>query len=173
MRAKMDRNECGKRKVVILLTRYSDGLSSFLRCVTGKEYTHASISLENGVFYSFNYRGFCEETMEKHRRRGVSKSILFEFSVSEETYERIQRKLTYFIMHREELRYTRLGVFLCLLHIPFRWEKHFFCSQFVALMLEGSLEFPLCRAAALYLPGHFMEELGKSPFLRSVNYNVV
>ena len=63
------------KEITILLTRYSDWISSFVYHVAGHGYTHASLSLGGGIYYSFNYRGFCEETLEKHRRRGVEQSL--------------------------------------------------------------------------------------------------
>ncbi len=64
------------KEITILLTRYSDWISSFVYHIAGHGYTHASLGLGGGVYYSFNYRGFCEETLEKHRRRGGAESGL-------------------------------------------------------------------------------------------------
>lgn len=76
----------GNKAVVVLLTKYSDCISSFLYYIGGRGYTHVSISLDQGhSYYSFNYKGFCTETIEKHRRRGVSKSISYELAVSQKT----------------------------------------------------------------------------------------
>lgn len=164
------------KTVRILLTKYSDCISSFLYYIGGKGYTHASISLEDendNCYYSFNYKGFCVETIEKHRRRGVSKSISYELTVSQAGYERIQKRLQFFKEHTETLEYTRLGVIFCILHIPFCWKNHYFCSQFVADLLKNSDEIALKKPAALYLPNHFQLELEKSPYLAQVEYNVV
>lgn len=162
------------RTVMVLLTKYSDWTSSFLYYISGRGYTHVSISLDGGhSYYSFNYKGFCMETIEKHRRRGVSKSISYEITVSQETYQRMYEQLSYFIEHKNELYYTRLGVVLCLLKIPFRWKNHFFCSQFVAHLLKDANEIPLSRPTMLYLPNHFRKELESSPFLKEMRYNVV
>lgn len=164
----------GNKAVVVLLTKYSDCISSFLYYIGGKGYTHVSISLDQGSsYYSFNYKGFCMETIEKHRRRGVSKSISYELAVSQETYQQMEEQLSYFIEHKKELSYTRLGLALCLLKIPFQWKNHFFCSQFVAHILKIAEEIPLRRPSALYLPNHFREELEHCPSLKEMKYNVV
>ncbi|WP_122642776.1 hypothetical protein [Luxibacter massiliensis] len=165
----------GERNAVyILLTKYSDCISSFLYYIGGRGYTHASISLDGGkTYYSFNYRGFCTETLEKHRHRGVVKSVSYEINVSESDYERMREQLIYFIEHKEQFHYTRLGVAFCLLHIPFNWKNHFFCSQFVAYLLTVTEEITICRPAVLCLPNHFQRELEKSPFLKEIRYSVV
>lgn len=149
------------KKITVLLTKYSDWVSSFLYHAVGHSYTHASLGLEEepGVYYSFNYKGFCVETLEKHRRRGVEKSILCEVEISDEAYWRMKKQLLQFKEHRMELRYTRVGVAFCLLHLPFRWKGHYFCSQFVVEMLQNSGAVPMKKPAVLYLPNQIFSEL--------------
>ena len=96
-----------------------------------------------------------------------------ELTVSQAAYKRIQKRLQFFEEHAENLEYTRLGVFFCLLHIPLCWKNHYFCSQFVADLLKSSDEISLKKPAALYLPNHFRLELEKSPYLAQVRYHVV
>lgn len=152
------------KKITILLTKYSDWISNFVYHVAGKGYTHASLGLEEepGVYYSFNYKGFCVETLEKHRRRGVEQSMSCEVEVSDEAYRKLVEQIAWFKQHWEMFKYTRLGVAFCLLHIPFRWERHYFCSQFVAEQLKQSGAVALKRAAELYLPNQFKAELMQS-----------
>lgn len=163
------------KKITILLTKYSDWISSFVYHVAGKGYTHASLGLEEepGVYYSFNYKGFCVETLEKHRRRGVEQSMSCEVEVSDEAYRRLVEQISWFKQHREEFKYTRLGVAFCLLHIPFRWKQHYFCSQFVAEQLIRSGAVALNRAAELYLPNHFWPELMQTRQLLGVRTNPI
>lgn len=149
------------KKIVVLWTKYSDCISSFLYHVAGHGYTHASLGLEEepGVFYSFNYKGFCVETLEKHRRRGVEKSMLCEMEISEEAYQTMQEQIRQFEAHRAELSYTRIGVAFCLLRMPFRWKGHYFCSQFVADMLQSSGAVRMKKKPELYLPNQLFAEL--------------
>ena len=147
------------KEITILLTRYSDWISSFVYHVAGHGYTHASLSLGGGVYYSFNYRGFCEETLEKHRRRGVEQSLSCVLEVSDQAYQQLQDRIEAFQRRRGEYRYTRLGVVCCLLRIPFLWRRHYFCSQFVAEVLKQSAALPLARRAQLYLPNQLCQEL--------------
>lgn len=161
------------KEITILLTRYSDRISSFVYHVAGHGYTHASLGLGGGVYYSFNYRGFCEETLEKHRRRGVEQSLSCVLAVSDQAYQDIQARIETFQQRRAEYRYTRLGVVCCLLRIPFLWRRHYFCSQFVAEVLKQSAAFPLARRAQLYLPNHLCRELLSSSQLVRLQRNPV
>lgn len=161
------------KEITVLLTRYSDRISSFVYHVAGHGYTHASLGLGEGVYYSFNYQGFCEETLEKHRRRGVEQSLSCVLEVSDEAYQDIQAWIETFQQRRSEYRYTRLGVFCCLLRIPFLWRRHYFCSQFVAEALKQSAAFPLTRQAQLYLPNQLCQELVSSRQLVRLQRNPV
>lgn len=158
------------KTISILLTKYSDLISCFLYHVTGRGYTHASLGLEGeeGRFYSFNYKGFCVETLEKHRKRGIRKSRCYQFQVSEAVYDDIQRRIRDFELHREEYQYTRIGVLFAILHIPFHWKKHYICSQFVAELLIKSRAVSLRRKASVYLPNQFPRELEQLPQLSQV-----
>lgn len=161
------------KEITVLLTRYSDRISSFVYHVAGHGYTHASLGLGGEVYYSFNYWGFCEETLEKHRRRGVEQSLSCVLEVSDQAYQDIQARIETFQRRRAEYRYTRLGVVCCLLRIPFLWRRHYFCSQFVAEVLKQSAAFPLARRAQLYLPNHLCRELLASSQLVRLQRNPV
>lgn len=152
------------KTVTVLLTKYSDFASRLVAIISGSGYTHASLALDDasGVYYSFNYRGFCTETLEKHRRRGVVKSAAFQVRVSDAAYERLAQMLVLFLSRQGSLRYTRLGAFCCAFGIPFRWKRHYFCSQFVAELLENSGAVPLKRPPELFLPSHFCKDLAES-----------
>lgn len=126
------------KEIMILLTKYSDWISSMVYHFCGKGYTHVSIALEDEpeTYYSFNYRGFAIETLEKHRRRGVNYSRCYRIQIPD--------------------RYTRFGVLCCALHIPLHWKRHYFCSQFVAELLEHSGAVALTKSSSLFLPNHFI-----------------
>jgi len=163
------------KSVTILLTKYSDCISTILYQIGGHGYTHASLSLEENenVYYSFNYRGFCIETPEKHRRRGVKKSLSCRIEVSDTSYENIKAALSYFESEQGALRYTRFGVLCCILRLPFHWRGHYFCSQFVAELLTRSGAVKLKKLPELYLPNNLARELSQSGRLSALQYNPI
>lgn len=68
------------KTVTILLTKYSGVVSTLVYYLCSRGYTHASISLDGGeVYYIFNYHGFCKETLDKHRYRGVKRASFINF----------------------------------------------------------------------------------------------
>jgi hypothetical protein len=133
------------RKVItVLLTRYYSTFSSFIYWTSGRGYTHASLSLDEAdeEFYSFNFKGFCKERPRKHKRRS-GKSICYRLLISKECYETIKDRIEAMERKKGEWSYSRLGVFFCLFHIPYKRDKHYFCSQFVAEMLSLSKDIVL------------------------------
>lgn len=161
------------KTISILLTKYSDFTSCLLYHIAGHGYTHASLGLDetDGEFYSFNYKGFCVETLEKHRRRGVNKSMCYQLKIQDEAYQDISQRVKAFEQQRVKYQYTRLGVIFAILHIPFCWKNHYICSQFVAELLIKSGAVPLRRNASLYLPNQLRSELEKQPQLFQVIHN--
>ncbi|MBQ8144635.1 MAG: hypothetical protein IJ452_06655 [Butyricicoccus sp.] len=148
-----------ERKILILLTRYPDVGSRLIEIFTGTYFTHASIGLDEDVntFYSFNYKGFAVEKVERFARlKGKGYPCqLYELPVDEKTYRAMKQVLHGFVEHKNRFRYTRFGVAMCLLRIPYRRNGRFFCSQFVAEVLHRAQVVRLKKASTLYLPCDF------------------
>ncbi|MBO5486294.1 MAG: hypothetical protein J5988_05110 [Eubacterium sp.] len=167
-------NENRKRTITVLLTRYCSTFSNFIYWVTGRGYTHASLALNDGeeFFYSFNFKGFRHEYPGRHIHKCV-KSICYKLEVSEEAFEKIRKQIEEMEQNREKLHYSRLGVLLCLLHIPFKMENGYFCSQFVMEMLQLSGSIVLEKSPSLYLPNQLPEILGRCGCLKEIICNPV
>ena len=163
------------KQISILLTKYSDWTSRLIHWMSGRGYTHSSIALEDSPerYFSFNHRGFTEETLEKHRRHGVRQSRCYQIQVSDEVYAALESRIQWFLTHRTRFRYSRFGVCCCLLHIPFRRKDQYFCSQFVAELLADSGAVSLSRNPTLFQPNHFIELLEHQPCCVRIVENVV
>lgn len=152
-----------ERTIHILLTRSGTWFSHLIHFATQDSYTHASIGLDgpSGPFYSFarKYRrlalpaGLVKEQVTIHRR--AVPCCLYELNVSEETYLHLRLQLRTMYAQREEYHYSVLGVFACWLNLPLQRQHHYFCSQFVAGLLEscGAVELP--KPPTLLRPADF------------------
>ena len=132
-----------KKKIYILLTRFPDNGSRAVSFFSGGAYPHASIGLEEDMntFYSFITKGFIIESVARYLKpdRAPFPCQLYELEVSPRVYNRVKEILTYFIEFKDLLHYTRWGVTLSLLHIPYKRNRFgFFCTQFVAYVLQNS-----------------------------------
>ena len=163
--------EENKRIITVLLTRYYSTFSDFIYWISGRGYTHASLSLDDkgGVYYSFNFKGFRREHPGRSRRK-CGKSVSFRLEIPGESFERIKNRLEEMERNSETLHYSRLSLFLCLLHIPCKIENHYFCSQFVAEMLELAGNIRLDKKPSLYLPNHLPEVLRHQRCLKEIIY---
>lgn len=149
------------KTVSILFTQQHDWFSKFLVKIFGHRYSHVSLSLEEdrSEFYSFNIRGFVRETFEKFRRHNIRNSTLYEIEVTDDAYESMRKKILTFKTRCTEMKYSFLGIALCLFQIPLHFNKMYFCSEFVAEILSDSHAIPLHKQSALYLPDHLRTEL--------------
>lgn len=164
------------KTITILLTRYSDLFSSFLYAISNRGYTHASLSLdeEDEFFYSFCYKGFCIERPKKRVSRKRKKgSACIRLQIQEKEYELLKKYVEEFIDNKGKYHYSRLGVILCLLQIPHKFKRHYFCSQFVAEMLSVISTIQLKKDASLYLPHDLMKELSMVSSQRQIAYDVI
>lgn len=148
------------KTVTILLTKYSDFFGRLLRGINGRGYSHASISIDEKeeIFYSFNFKGFAIEKPKKYiPKKKVPGSLYIRIQIPEKAYEIIKNEIYQFVNERENYTYSKLGVVLCVLRIPHKFKKRYFCSQFVAELLKKSGAVQLQKNESLYLPNHFIQ----------------
>ncbi|MBQ9701247.1 MAG: hypothetical protein IJV71_11595 [Lachnospiraceae bacterium] len=167
------------KTVTILLTKYSDWLGRFISKINKNGeagYSHASICLDEDdeTFYSFNAKGFAiEKPKERTPRLRMPGSLAIRFQVPEHIHQKMQELIDRFVAAREQYTYSGRGVFLCLLHIPHKFEKRYFCSQFVAEVLERAGAAKLNRRKSLFLPNHFLKDIEALFSKKQLAYNVV
>lgn len=157
-----------ERTVYILLTRSGTWFSRLIHLATQDSYTHASIGLDGptGPFYSFARKyehfalpaGLVEEQVTAHRR--MVPCCLYELKVSEDTYFRLRRRLRTMYARREEYGYNLLGTLTCYFNLSLRRRHHYFCSQFVADLLEESGALDLPKPPTLLRPADFCQVKG-------------
>lgn len=151
--------------VYILLTRSGSCFSRLIHLATQDRYTHASIGLDgpSGPFYSFGRKyehfalpaGLVEEQVTPGRT--AVPCCLYALPVDEDTYLRLRVRLRHMYAQREIYRYSLLGALACWFQFPLQRSRHYFCSQFVAALLQdcGAVELPksptLLRPAELCL----------------------
>lgn len=156
---KLKRNRKTK-SIFVLLTRFDDGGSKLMSSFTGCYYTHASIGLEEDMntFYSFIYKGFIVEEITRYLKadREPFPCELYRIEVPSKVYKRVKKRLKAFVNARKKFSYSRFGLAMCLFGIPHKEEKkRYFCSHFVAEILNRCGAAIMKKRACLYLPGDF------------------
>lgn len=153
--------------VSIFMTRYHDILSNFLYYISGCGYTHVAIGFddESQNFYCFNYKGFRREHPFRRKRR-YGKSICYKLDVPAEQHARLKEIIEQMENSSIEWKYSMLGVILCLLGIRHKIRNAYFCSQFVAELMQRSGIMKWRKHSSLYLPNHMCREISAHTGLR-------
>lgn len=165
-----------ERTVYILLTRSGTWFSRLIRLATQDDYTHASIGLAgpDGPFYSFARKhphfalpaGLVEEQVSKIRC--AVPCCLYALTVSDQTYFRLQQRLTDMYRQRETYHYSIIGALACYFHLPLQRRYHYFCSQFVADLLEDCQAAELPKPPTLVRPADLCAIRGLTPVHRGL-----
>lgn len=147
------------RKIFVLLTQFPGFDSKALRWWTRFPYSHVSLGLDEDMntFYSFVVKGFIVEDISRYNRPGRMPfpCELYAFDVSEEVYQEVKAHMGTFVKKKASLSYTRLGLILTLVHIPWRLKNRYICSHFVAQTPQRCANLRLKKPSSLYLPKDF------------------
>lgn len=148
--------------IYILITKSSTCFSWLIHRMTSAPYTHASIGLEglHGEFYSFarKYTRLCLPAGLVKEHSGGPRTVpyqMYRLSVSRSAYLRVRERLGAMYGHRERYRYNLLGALSAFFNYPLCRRRSYFCSQFVADLLETSGALQLDKNAALIRPVDF------------------
>lgn len=151
------------RSVYILLTRTNTLFSRVIHLFTGDEFTHAAIGVAgaDGVFWGFGrkyprlpFPGAFRKECPWRFKHGAPCRV-YRVDVSEACYREICMILEHMSTMPEFYHYSILGVIACRLGIIYHRDRYFFCSQFVAWLLQesGAVELPVCPA--MFRPSDF------------------
>ena len=136
--------------IYILLTRSRSWFSRLIHLTTQDRYTHASIGLEGpaGPYYSFGGRnprfalpaGLVQEQLSLSWTCDAERipCCLLALKVDDRTFSRIWQRVRVMYVHKEQYHYNLLGVLSCCFALPLARQHHYFCSQFVADLLQSS-----------------------------------
>lgn len=138
------------REVYIVLTQTRTYFARLIKLYTKEPYAHASIAFDDDLeeMYSFArlkpnnpfITGFVEEDIES----GVfgqcveTTCSVYSLKVTTEQYDRLKDEIEVFKQNREKYSYNFLGLVGVMVNIPINSDRRYFCSQFVAYILERS-----------------------------------
>ncbi|OKP83025.1 hypothetical protein [Paenibacillus sp. P32E] len=136
--------------VYILLTNTGTLFTKLIQGYTKAPYNHASISFDRELteLYSFGRKnpsnplngGFVHEDLRTgtFSKYPNTTCVIYELHVSEREVEKMRRVLHIFIRSRQKYLYNMLGVIGIALKEPVEFSNSYFCSQFVAEILDRS-----------------------------------
>lgn len=136
------------KNIYIILTQSGTGVSKTLKFITKDTYNHASIALDSTLqeFYSFGRKkvnnplngGFIIETpfTAVFAKYSNTPCMVLELPLSNEQYNDMEELINTFIKNKENFKYAFLGLFLTDTFLNLSNPNKFFCSQFVAHVLN-------------------------------------
>lgn len=138
------------KKIYIVLTQTRTYPARAIRLYTNEPYAHASIAFDEDLeeMYSFARRGlynpFNAGFIREHIDKGVfarfknTTCCIYRLSISDEQFLRLRKLIDSFNSNKEAYSYNYLGLLAAAFNIPVRSKHKYFCSQFVAYVLEKS-----------------------------------
>jgi hypothetical protein len=135
------------RKVYVLLTDTGTVLGKIIKLYTRKPHNHASIVIDDqfNKVYSFGRRnprnpffaGFVEENIRGGLFRKADCAI-YCITITEKQFQKMNSKLRDMEENKENYRYSLIGLIAVALNLEMTRKNAFFCSHFVAAILEES-----------------------------------
>lgn len=146
----MKRRQADMRAIYILLTNTGTLFTKSIQSYTKAPYNHASIAFDRELteMYSFGRKnpsnplsgGFVKEDVRTgtYSKFPNTTCVIYELQVTERELEKMKRVLRFFIRTRGKYLYNLLGLFGVALNEPIEFSNSYFCSQFVAEVLQRS-----------------------------------
>lgn len=142
--------ECRCKNVYIVLTQTQTYPARVIHLYTNEPYAHASIAFDEELdeMYSFARRGiwnpFNAGFIEEDINNGIFAKFrsttcnIYRLKITEEQYIKLREEIEVFRKNKDDYSYNFLGLVAVALNIPVKNKQRYFCSQFVAYVLEQS-----------------------------------
>ncbi|MGM9642904.1 MAG: hypothetical protein ACI3XI_06815 [Eubacteriales bacterium] len=160
------------KNIYIVVSQTGTILSRILRVITHAEYCHASISLDERLeeMYSFGrvnpynpfWGGYVRESPDygTFRRFKHSRCVLLKFTVDDEKYEQIKRRLEDMYTHKDEYGYNYIGLCLAAFKKNHTTPHRFYCSEFVHYIFSEYLIYDKSALPKIVQPIDFYRTFG-------------
>ncbi|MFA5523945.1 MAG: hypothetical protein WDA24_06285 [Tissierellales bacterium] len=159
----------GKRKIYILLTNTGSIPTKIIKVYTKSPYNHVAISFTKDLrrFYSFGRKKYYNPLLGGFVVEGVDSKIykyfdettcsIFSLEVDWRIFRRMRRVIKEFEKEKDKYDYSFIGLLGVIANIPIEREYCYFCSQFVATVLEKSGLNLFNKPPGLVTPNDFLD----------------
>lgn len=175
-RKKNKNKEQKNRTVYIVLTLTQTYPARVIHLYTSEPYAHASIAFDEDLeeMYSFARRGiwnpFNAGFVEEDITNGIfgkytsTTCNIYQLKITESQYIKLRKEIEIFKCNKEDYSYNYLGLLGAAVNIPIQLGQRYFCSQFVAHILERSDIKIFSKECALVKPS----DIRLNPRLKSI-----
>ncbi|WP_026907805.1 hypothetical protein [Paucisalibacillus globulus] len=155
-----------ERTIYFIFTDTGTYLSRMINLYTNKPLNHVSIGFDHELkeVYSFGRinpknpfsGGFVREDIRGDFLRN-SKSAVYALSITEQEYISIRHHIKQFESRASDFKYNFIGLIAIPLKVEIHRKNAFFCSQFVATLMEDTESFKLPKKANFVTPADIRE----------------
>jgi hypothetical protein len=149
------------RKIYLVLTDTRTILTRLIQSYTKKPYNHSSIAFDSDLMevYSFGRKtaknpfigGFVKEDMQWVLFQQANCAI-YSLTITNDEYQKMNQHIQAIAANRKHYRYNFIGLFGVMLNRPIKRKNAFFCSQFVASVLQQCKAIDFEKNIALVKP---------------------
>lgn len=132
-------------KVFLVYSATNSLLSKSIKCYTKETYNHVSLAFDEHLdqIYSFGRKkitnpligGFVKENFGDPFFL-MSDCLIYSLEVSDDQYNKMLDLIQYFEKNQQLFQYNFLGLLALSINYEFKRENAYFCSEFVATILE-------------------------------------
>jgi hypothetical protein len=143
--------------------------AKLIKLCSKSKYSHVSISIDKNLnaLYSFGRKSPKNPLNGGFAIDGINEGIykvfkntyckIYKIMIDDEKYDRFMEILNYYLDNQDQYKYNFIGLITVLIHIPYRRENYYFCSQFVSEVLDKSEIYKFNKDFTLIKPNDFNE----------------
>jgi hypothetical protein len=149
-------------EIFIILSNTGTLFSRAIGMYTKAAYNHTSIGFDRELneLYSFGRKkpknpliaGFVRENL---RYFPNTRCCIYRLEVDDIEYSELRKEIERFEFEKERYRYNFIGLFGIVINYPIKRDYHYFCSQFVATVLDSSGTCSFQKDIGLVTPSDF------------------
>lgn len=144
------KGEVKMKKIYLVLAHTGTTLATIIKYYTKDEFSHVSIALDDELeeMYSFGrlnpynpfWGGFVHENIHKgtFKRFKNTKTEVYSLLVTDEQYEKIEKRILYFSHNKEKYKFNILGLACVSINKRILRKNTFYCAEFVKHVLKTS-----------------------------------
>lgn len=152
------------KDIYIILSNTGTLFSKTIKLYTKAPYNHTSIGFDSELkeLYSFGrkkpnnplFAGFVKENL-RHEFFKNTTCCIYKLTISHNEYLSIRNLIDEFKIETDKYRYNLVGLLGVMFNYPIKRNYHYFCSEFVATLLQESGSYYFEKDLGLVRPSDF------------------
>lgn len=159
--------------IYLFLSRTGTVLSNIIHKITGDEYVHISLSLDDTFkkMYAFGRSSFTKGGLvTEDIHTGIfnhfkeARCLVHKIPVTKKQFLNLQQELNTFMAEQNKYKFSFLGLIGLHFNIYYKREHYYFCSQFIGELLNRSGIYNTSKLPEFMKPSDFLEIENKEFF---------